>query len=120
MPVEQFLNEQQALFVRAIVETKDGTIWLGTGNAGVCRLVESESGIISVSNGYERRKGLEYHSVRSLLASSDGNLYIGYMDGFAILNPRQDSISECYTTNDGLCSNFIGCMAEDGKGHIWL
>ena len=120
LPVEQFLNEQQALFVRAIVETKDGTIWLGTGNAGVCRLVESESGIISVSNGYERRKGLEYHSVRSLLASSDGNLYIGYMDGFAILNPRQDSISECYTTNDGLCSNFIGCMAEDGKGHIWL
>ena len=25
-----------------------------------------------------------------------------------------------YTTADGLCSNFIGCIIEDDKGHIWL
>ena len=56
----------------------------------------------------------------SLLASSDGNLYVGYIDGFAILSPHQDSIQEFYTTNDGLCSNFIGCITEDDKGHIWL
>ncbi|MCB6981630.1 two-component regulator propeller domain-containing protein, partial [Bacteroides uniformis] len=63
---------------------------------------------------------MEYRSVRSLLASSDGNLYIGYTDGFAILSPRQNTISARYTTNDGLCSNFIGCIAEDSEGHIWL
>lgn len=63
---------------------------------------------------------MEYRSVRSLLASSDGNLYIGYTDGFAVLSPRENSISAHYTTNNGLCSNFIGCMAEDNEGHVWL
>ena len=115
-----YLNEKRQPFIRAIAQTKDGTIWLGTSNMGVCRVVESASGGISVENGYEQKMNMEYRSVRSLLASSDGNLYIGYTDGFAILSPRQNTISARYTTNDGLCSNFIGCIAEDSEGHIWL
>lgn len=115
-----YLNEKRQPFIRAIAQTKDGTIWLGTSNMGVCRVVESASGGISVENGYERKMNMEYRSVRSLLASSDGNLYIGYTDGFAILSPQQNRISARYTTNDGLCSNFIGCIAEDSEGHIWL
>lgn len=120
LPVEQCLNVDEPLFIRAITGTKDGTIWLGTGNQGICKVVESASGDITAKSGYEQRAHIEYHSVRSLLASSDGNLYIGYIDGFAILPPNLDAISEFYTTNNGMCSNFIGCIAEDGKGHIWL
>lgn len=120
LSAERYLNEKRQPFIRAIVQTKDGTIWLGTSNMGVCRLVESASGDISVENGYEGRMNMEYRSVRSLLASSDGNLYIGYTDGFAVLSPRENSISAHYTTNNGLCSNFIGCMAEDNEGHVWL
>lgn len=120
LPVEQCLNVKEPLFIRAIAGTKDGTIWLGTGNLGVCKVVESDSGDITAKCGYEHRAEIEYHSVRSLLVSSDGNLYIGYIDGFAILPPHLDAIREFYTTNNGLCSNFIGCIAEDGKGHIWL
>lgn len=120
IPVIQYPNEQKPPFIREIAETNDGTIWLGTSNRGVCRVIESDSTGISTQNGYEQKANIEYYSVRSLLASSDGNLYIGYMDGFAVLPPSQDTISEFYTTNNGLCSNFIGCITEDGKGHIWL
>lgn len=120
LPAQQYLNEKRHPFVRAIAQTKDGTIWLGTSNMGVCRVIESTSGESSVENGYERNMNVEYRSVRSLLASSDGNLYIGYTDGFAILSPQQNSISAYYTTDSGLCSNFIGCLAEDSKGRIWL
>lgn len=120
LPVDQYLKETRLPFIREIAETKDGTIWLGTSNLGVCRVTESASGDISVKNGYEKKTNIEHYSVRSLLASSDGNLYVGYIDGFAILSPRLDTIQEFYTTNDGLCSNFIGCIAEDDKGHIWL
>lgn len=117
---EQYLNEKRQPFIRSIAQTKDGTIWLGTSNMGVCRVIESASGSMSVENGYEKKRNLEYRSVRSLLASSDGNLYIGYTDGFAVLSPLQNSISAHYTTDNGLCSNFIGCIAEDSQGHIWL
>jgi len=120
LPVEQYLKETKLPFIREIEETEDGVIWLGTSNMGVCKLTESASGDIFVKNGYELKAGREDHSVRSLLVSSDGNLYVGYMDGFAILSPSLDTIQEFYTTNDGLCSNFIGCIAEDDKGHIWL
>lgn len=120
LPVEQRLKTKEPLFIRAIVGTKEGTIWLGTANFGICKIVESASGGFLARGGYEQRATIKYHSVRSLLTSSDGNLYIGYTDGFAILPLKQDSIREFYTTNNGLCSNFIGCIAEDGKGHIWL
>lgn len=120
LPVEQKLNRKEALVIRSIAQTKDGAIWLGTSNMGVCKVIVSTSGDISAKIGYEYRKNPESRSVRSLLASSDGYLYVGYMNGFAILSSQQDSIREFYTTADGLCSNFIGCIAEDGKGHIWL
>ena len=120
LPVEQKLDKKEALAIRSIAVTKDGGIWLGTSNQGVCRVSVSASGEISAKSGYEQKANVKNHSVRSLLASTDGNLYVGYMDGFAILSPQQDSIREFYTTADGLCSNFVGCITEDAKGHIWL
>ena len=42
------------------------------------------------------------------------------MAGLAVFSPGQDAITHVYTTRDGLCSNFIGCMTEDAHGQIWL
>lgn len=106
--------------MRAIVGTKDGVIWLGTSNVGVCKLRVDSKGEISIKTGYEKAANIQNSSVRSLLVSSDGNIYVGYMDGFAILSPKTDAIREYYTTRNGLCSNFIGCLVEDHRGHIWL
>ncbi|WP_455586322.1 two-component regulator propeller domain-containing protein [Bacteroides sp.] len=123
LPVEKFLEKEKmtGLFVRAIAGTKSGDIWLGSGNAGIFRLKVTPGGrVSSVHTGYESKAGIDYNSVRSLLASSDGNLYVGYVDGFAVLSPALDSIVDFYTTRDGLSSNYIGAIAEDGKGRIWL
>lgn len=120
IPVEKLLREETPFYVRAIVGTKDGAIWLGTANCGVCRVEIDQEESIVVKGGYEKEANMEFHSVRSLLASSDGNVYVGYMDGFAILSPKDNKIENLYTTRDGLCSNFIGCLVEDSLGHIWL
>ncbi|THC82865.1 hypothetical protein E7X23_24920, partial [Bacteroides fragilis] len=72
-----------------ILGTKEGAIWLGTANCGVCRVEIDKEERIMVKGGYEKEANMEFHSVRSLLASSDGNVYIGYMDGFAILSPKE-------------------------------
>lgn len=109
-----------SVYVRAIAGSPDGAVWLGTSNAGLCKVVERRDGSFSVKGGYERKAKLPSLSIRSLLASSDGNIYVGYMDGFAVFSPPADSIRHFYTTHDGLCSNFIGCIVEDGKGRIWL
>lgn len=103
-------------YIRAIVETTDGNLWLGSANYGLCKVINENE----LYTGYEEKQGMEEHSVRSLLASSDGDLYIGYMTGFAIFSLQQNKIIRNYTTRDGLCSNFIGCLTEDETGQIWL
>lgn len=118
--IEKAFKDSTKVHVRAIVGTKDGAIWLGTSNIGVCKLKLDSEGEMSIKIGYEKVANIKNSSVRSLLVSSDGNVYVGYMDGFAILSPKTDAIREYYTTRDGLCSNFIGCLVEDHRGHIWL
>jgi len=103
--------------IRALAETADGAIWLGTASLGIGRYDGEGNRLVT---GYEKRAGMSEQSVRSLYASSDGSLYIGYMDAFAIFSPRADSIRHVYTTHDGLCNNFIGCMTEDDRGDMWL
>ena len=103
--------------IRALAETNDHCLWLGTTTLGVCRYAGEGN---RLETGYERRAGMAEQSVRSLFASRDGRLYIGYMTAFAVLSPEEDKILRVYTTQDGLCNNFIGCITEDGDGDIWL
>lgn len=115
-----FTSEQvkktDPLYIRAIAETADHALWLGTSNYGICKMV----GDTVFQAGYECSLGISNASVRSLLASSDGNLYIGYMNGLGVLSPQKDKITGFYTIRDGLCSNFIGCITEDGGQQIWV
>lgn len=101
--------------IRAITESKDGKIWIGTLYHGI-RIMTGNK--VSTSEYIFPNKN--NISVRSLLASSDGKLYIGYDNGFAILNPLTEKIEEYFTTHNGLCNNYIGCIVEDSKGQIWL
>ena len=102
--------------VRAISETKDGKLWLGLETKGLARI--NNDGVMEI--GYNSLFGLQNVSVRSLLASSDGLLYVGYENGFAIVDPRTEGMKDFYTTHNGLCNNFVGCITEDAKGQIWL
>lgn len=123
IPVEQYIKSKKVseLYVRAIVSSRNGELWLGTSNAGVCRLkLTPDRNISLMRTGYETEAGIAYWSVRSLLASGDGNLYVGYQDGFGVIPQQADSITDFYTIHNGLYSNFIGTIVEDEKGRIWL
>lgn len=115
-PVSEQVKNPEPFYVRVIAETADGTIWLGTANYGVCKMIDENT----FQTGYEQRFGVNDASVRSLLASSDGHLYIGYMNGLGILSPEEDAMIHFYTIRDGLCSNFIGCMTEDSEKQVWI
>lgn len=105
------------IFCRCITKSTDHTIWLGTANYGLCKVVNDHT----IERGYEKQiDNIGNCSVRSLLASPKGKLYIGYMTGFGILDLSQNSLNRFYTTKDGLSSNFTGCIIEDTNGEIWL
>lgn len=107
------------LSIRAIAEGRQGEIWLGTPD-GLYKLTQAGDGKITLKRDYEEKAGIGARYVRALLFSKDGQLYIGYTDGLGVLAQEGDSIQHFYTTRDGICSNFITCLAEDEQGHIWL
>ena len=102
--------------IRAIAETPDKNLWLGT-TFGLKKFNLKEE---SLQGDFEKEANISAREIRSLFASSDKNLYIGYTDGFGVLNTNSGRIDTFYTTHDGLSSNFIGCISEDMKGHLWL
>ncbi len=107
-------------FVRCITGTPDKRIWIGT-DRGLCRIQMPARGKAIISKGYEKRiHSLSDMTVRSILAASDGNLYVGYGSGLAIIDTKLNKINSFFTTRDGLSNNYVGCIANDDKGHIWI
>lgn len=91
---------------RAIAQTVDGYLWLGTG-FGLLRF----DGIRFVpwSDGASRARG----AVGALLASRDGSLWIGTTEGLSRLQAGKLTV---ITELDG---HNVGALLEDRDGTIW-
>lgn len=98
--------------IRAMAEGVDGTIWIGTSDGEIQRVRDlslvAESGIAEPTP----------LSVRSLLATADGSLWIGYAgDGLGRLKAGQ---YHRLTTAAGLADDFISQLLADDRGILWL
>ena len=99
--------------VRAIAETPDGAIWVGTLGGGLGRL---QNGVIKQ---FSKADGLSSDYIQSLYASADGTLLpdCTYGGGLARLkNGRFDKV----TTSDGLPNNFICGIIEDTRENLFV
>jgi signal transduction histidine kinase/ligand-binding sensor domain-containing protein len=96
--------------IQAMVQTKDGFVWLGT-----------EVGLVRFDgNGFQvfdrnSSPALPGNDVRCLLAAKDGALWIGTSDGLA---RWKDGAVKQFTVADGLPSNIIRFMREDQRGGV--
>jgi signal transduction histidine kinase/ligand-binding sensor domain-containing protein len=98
--------------IRAIAETSDGTIWIGTSNGHLLRVKEDQ--LIDESE----IDGTTYRSVRTLHTTPDGSLWIGYAgDGLGHL---KDKIYQRFTTKDGLHDNYLSQIQHDHNGNLWI
>ena len=98
--------------VRAIAQTKDGYLWIGTP-AGLFRF----DGVHFVS--WEEVAGgepLPRKSIWTLFAASDGSLWIGFSSG--PVGRLQNGLLRTYSPRDGL-KNGVMSFAEGLDGRIW-
>jgi signal transduction histidine kinase/ligand-binding sensor domain-containing protein len=98
-------------WVRAILEERDGTMWFGT-NHGLARWQAGRITVFGVSSG------LEDDSICSLYLDPDGVLWVG--TGGGGLARIENGTLRTITTRDGLFSNIIYAILEDGKGDFWM
>ena len=99
--------------VTGIVQSRDGYLWLGT-SGGAVRF----DGIRFTVFDDRNPKQLLENEVKAILAASDGSIWIGVFGG-GVSRYHQGHFT-VYTTDNGLLDNFVGALAEDRQGNIWI
>lgn len=97
--------------VNAIVQTRDGYLWLGTQNG----LVRFDGVGFKV---FGLRQGLQSVDVRALLEDRDGALWVGTSGGG--VSRGRDGHFTTFTQRDGLAGNIVTSLAQDGEGSLWI
>ncbi len=97
-------------FVRAILESRDGTIWVGT-DGGLTHVMRGESVI------YEPSGGLAYFSITALFEDRDGNIWVGTSRGLSRLT--KGKITQDATTA-ALAHDQLWSINQDESGVIWF
>ena len=99
--------------VPAIVQSKDGYIWIGT-ELGLVRFDGSRFFVFDKSNTPE----LQSNVVDALLEDHAGNLWIGTVGGGVTrLTGRR---FQTFTLQQGLSSDSVHALLEDDFGDIWI
>lgn len=99
--------------IKAICQTQDGFIWLGT-EEGVVRF----DGINFKVFNSENTKQIKSNNIIVLKEDTSGNLWIGTNRG-GLIKFCNDQFT-VYTTKDGLPSDFIISLCEDHEGSLWI
>ena len=97
--------------IRAITQTKDGYLWLGT-DEGLARFDGYEFVVFNKTNG-----DLPDNSITALAAANDGGLWIGTSNG---LTQYRDGHFKTFTMKQGLPDAAITALHADHEGALWI
>jgi ligand-binding sensor domain-containing protein/signal transduction histidine kinase len=98
--------------VQALVQTRQGFVWLGT-EVGLVRF-DGNSFAVFDRNSTPALPGSD---VRCLLETRDGALWIGTSEGLA---RWKDGVVKAFTAGDGLPGGAVNAMAETTGGVLWV
>jgi signal transduction histidine kinase/ligand-binding sensor domain-containing protein len=97
--------------IRAITQTPDGNLWLGT-DEGLARFDGYEFAIFNKDQGE-----LPGNSVTALAAAPDGTLWIGTTGG---VTSYKDRTFHTYTAKNGLADDGVAALMVDQAGTVWI
>jgi ligand-binding sensor domain-containing protein/signal transduction histidine kinase len=97
--------------VNVILPDPDGSVWIGSGGAGV---VHQKTG---GAEHLDKQTGLADNDVRALYRDATGALWIGTTGG---LSRESGGQINSFTKRDGLPDNLIAQILEDDAGRLWL
>jgi signal transduction histidine kinase len=100
--------------IRALAQDPEGNLWIGTEQGGLCWL---HDGIITPFRK-QRKDGLPSDDISSLYAETNGVLWVATT--YSGLARFYRGKWTRYTSEEGLASNRIGYLLDDGLGNLWL
>ena len=100
--------------VQALVQDRDGYLWVGT-TGGLTRFDGAQ---FSPPVGVGKRT-ISVGSIYCLLLSKDGTLWAG-TEGGGLLHILDSGITRTYASSDGLTDPFIHSIYQDSSGRLWV
>ena len=101
------------LVVRAIVEDVEGNFWIGTESRGLYFFKAGKLIAYQASAG-----GMAGNDISCLYLDADGVLWMG-TSGHGLARFYRGKWTR-YSTDEGLASNSIDYIIEDGGGYLWI
>jgi diguanylate cyclase (GGDEF)-like protein len=115
----------QALRVRALTESPDGMVWVGT-DAGLGRYDPRDDRwrVYQSSGGAPgAAQGLPDNRIQTLLIDSQGRLWIGLIQGLTWFDAATESFSSYYrdeADSRSLPDDYVVSLYEDRGGSLWI
>jgi ligand-binding sensor domain-containing protein/two-component sensor histidine kinase len=112
----------KALNVKAILEDRHGTLWIGTFGSGLFRI--SADG--SIRRFTADNSGILDNKITDLLEDRNGQLWMtkrsDELGGVCLIDTQamENPVRKCYTKKDGLSSNWVRSMLITKDGQLWL
>jgi PAS domain S-box-containing protein len=98
--------------VSALIETRNGQIWVGVDGGGIARFVAGRF------QRYQARDGLTDDAVTTLLEDQEGSLWVGTRNGG--LNRFREPILAIYSERQGLSANVVWSVYGDREQALWI
>jgi signal transduction histidine kinase/ligand-binding sensor domain-containing protein len=97
-----------------LIETRDGQLWFGNQENALWRSNSNELGLFTPVE----LKNAATNPLRALLEDREGNIWLGTQGG-GLVRLRSRAVTTISQT-DGLPSNDIYALGEDGRGAVWF
>ena len=110
-----FLDEEDGLssnFITSFAEDHDGTIWIGTYDAGMVKYSEGSLSSITEEDGLSNNIVLSFH------VDEENVLWVGTYGGG--LNRYKNGVVHSFSTRTGLFNDNIYAILEDHLGYLWM
>ena len=106
--------------INALLEDKDGNLWVGTFDDGLKRINLKTGEIAQYHYDPADATTLGSNAVMSIHQDGKGTLWFGtHGGGLNRYNPATGTFSR-FTEDDGLLNNVIYGIVEDNTGNLWL
>lgn len=102
-------------WVRSVVVTPQGDIWVGSFGNGISVYDPS----YRKKNTFGTWNELRTNTVNQLMRSHDGKIWAATGEGLVCFS-ADGNIIKAYRTTEGLPDNVVKSICEDSKGNIWI
>lgn len=104
--------------INAIVEDQEGYLWIGT-ERGLNRLHPETKDVQQFFHKPDDSHSLRHNHVNTIFKDKNNAIWIGTRGGLSRWDAEQNSFRS-FTKSDGLPSDEICAIQEDGQGVLWL